>query len=99
VEKKSSRIVIYGHSWGASETVTLSRELAIDGIPVLLTIQVDSGPKRGRNEGAGPGGNADSLTAALVKRKPARGMSKQGAQKKTGAPEGAPVPCVVPVVG
>lgn len=41
-EKKAARIVIYGHSWGASETVTLARRLNQLGIPVLLTIQVDS---------------------------------------------------------
>ena len=41
-EKRSARIIIYGHSWGASETVTLARRLNQLHIPVLLTIQVDS---------------------------------------------------------
>ena len=41
-EKLDARIAIYGHSWGASETVTLARALGREGIPVLLTIQVDS---------------------------------------------------------
>jgi hypothetical protein len=41
-EKRNARVVIYGHSWGASETVTLANELNRDGVPVLLTIQVDS---------------------------------------------------------
>jgi hypothetical protein len=41
-EKNAARIVIYGHSWGASETVTLARRLDQLGIPVLMTIQVDS---------------------------------------------------------
>ena len=41
-EKQSARIIIYGMSWGASESVTLARELQTEGIPVLLTIQVDS---------------------------------------------------------
>jgi hypothetical protein len=49
-EKRNARIVIYGHSWGASETVTLADELNRDGIPVLLTIQVDSVEKRGEND-------------------------------------------------
>jgi hypothetical protein len=49
-EKQQARIVIYGHSWGASETVTLARELGKDGIPVLLTIQVDSITKREQND-------------------------------------------------
>jgi len=41
-EKRNARIIIYGHSWGGSETVTLARKLERDGIPVLLTVQVDS---------------------------------------------------------
>ena len=41
-EKSAARIVIYGHSWGASEAVTLARRLNQLRIPVLLTIQVDS---------------------------------------------------------
>jgi len=53
-EKKLARIVIYGHSWGASESVALSQELAGEGIPVLLTIQVDSVSKRGQNDGLIP---------------------------------------------
>ena len=39
--EKEQASIIYGHSWGASETVTLARELGRRGIPVLLTIQVD----------------------------------------------------------
>ncbi len=49
-EKRDARIVIFGHSWGASETVTLARKLERDGIPVLLTIQVDSVSKIGQND-------------------------------------------------
>ena len=49
-EKHNARIVIFGHSWGASETVTLARKLERDGIPVLLTIQVDSVAKIGQND-------------------------------------------------
>ncbi len=49
-EKLNARIVIYGHSWGASETVALARRLGKDGIPVLLTIQVDSVSKKGQND-------------------------------------------------
>jgi hypothetical protein len=41
-EKSTARIVIYGHSWGASETVAFARRLNTLGIPVLLTVQVDS---------------------------------------------------------
>jgi len=49
-EKKNAHIIIYGHSWGGSETVALARALERDGIPVLLTIQVDSVPKGGTND-------------------------------------------------
>jgi hypothetical protein len=49
-EKKNARIILYGHSWGASEVVTLARELGRQGIPVLLTIQVDSVAKPGEND-------------------------------------------------
>ena len=41
-EKQNARIIIYGHSWGGSEAIDLARELEKDGIPVLLTVQVDS---------------------------------------------------------
>lgn len=44
-ERKHARIIIYGHSWGASETVALARALQRVGIPVLLTIQLDIIPK------------------------------------------------------
>ena len=49
-EKLDSRIAIYGHSWGASETVTLARALGKEGIPVLLTVQVDSITKLGEDD-------------------------------------------------
>jgi len=49
-EKQNARIIIFGHSWGASETVELARQLERDGIPVALTIQVDSVSKFGEND-------------------------------------------------
>jgi hypothetical protein len=49
-EKSAARIVIFGHSWGASETVTLADRLNKLGIPVLLTIQVDSVRKQSQND-------------------------------------------------
>jgi hypothetical protein len=53
-EKESARIIIFGHSWGASETVALARELEREKIPVLLTIQVDSVSKIGENDAVIP---------------------------------------------
>jgi hypothetical protein len=49
-EKQNARIILYGHSWGASESITLARMLEKDGIPVLLTVQVDSIAKRKMND-------------------------------------------------
>jgi hypothetical protein len=49
-EKQNARIILYGHSWGGSESVTLARALERDGIPVLLTLQVDSVSRPGRND-------------------------------------------------
>ncbi|MGB6266270.1 MAG: hypothetical protein WBF56_11040 [Candidatus Acidiferrales bacterium] len=41
-EKRHARIVLYGHSWGGAAAVLLARELDQDGIPVALTVQIDS---------------------------------------------------------
>jgi hypothetical protein len=53
-EKQNARIIIFGHSWGASETVELARQLEKEGIPVVLTIQVDSVSKIGENDAVIP---------------------------------------------
>ena len=53
-EKQNARIIIYGISWGASETLTLARELEKENIPVLLTIQVDSVAKPRQNDAVVP---------------------------------------------
>jgi len=60
-EKRQARIIIYGHSWGASQTVTLARRLEKDGIPVLLTIQVDSVAKGGENDALIPANVAEAV--------------------------------------
>jgi len=49
-EKRKARIILFGHSWGASATVTLARDLRDQGIPVLLTVQVDSVQKMGQKD-------------------------------------------------
>jgi hypothetical protein len=59
-EKRSARIVLYGHSWGASQAVTLAGELEREGIPVLLTVQVDSVPKPGENDRVIPANVAEA---------------------------------------
>ena len=49
-EKRGARILLFGHSWGASAVVTLSRKLERKGIPVTLTVQVDSVAKPFQND-------------------------------------------------
>jgi len=53
-EKQKARIILYGHSWGASEAISLARKLEADGIPVLLTVQIDSVTKFGEDDGIIP---------------------------------------------
>lgn len=47
-EKRQAKIIVYGHSWGASEAVAFAKDLERLGIPVLLTIQIDIVPKPGQ---------------------------------------------------
>ena len=60
-EKEDARIIIYGHSWGATETVVFARELGKRGIPVLLTVQVDSITKPGRDNSMIPANVAKAI--------------------------------------
>jgi hypothetical protein len=53
-EKERAGIIIYGHSWGGSQAVTLAGQLERHGVPVLLTIQVDSVHKPGHNDAVIP---------------------------------------------
>lgn len=50
LEREQANIIIYGHSWGASQTVALARELGRLGIPVRLTVQIDSIAKPGQQD-------------------------------------------------
>jgi hypothetical protein len=49
-EKAAAHIMLFGQSWGASATVMLARELDRAGIPVMLTVQVDSVAKPWQND-------------------------------------------------
>ncbi len=61
-ERAAARIVIYGHSWGASQTVTLAQQLDREKIPVLLTVQVDSVAKSNEiDSGEIPGNVAQAI--------------------------------------
>jgi hypothetical protein len=61
IEKEQAKIIIYGHSWGASETVAFARELGQRGIPVLLTIQMDSIVKPGQEDSTIPPNVANAV--------------------------------------
>ena len=60
-EKAQARIILFGHSWGASAVVMLSRELNRVGIPVLLTVQVDSVAKPWQDDGVIPENVAEAV--------------------------------------
>jgi len=60
-EKQHARIILFGHSWGASATVTLARDLHNLGIPVLLTVQVDSVQKIGQQDEMIPANVAEAM--------------------------------------
>jgi hypothetical protein len=49
-QKRRARILLFGHSWGGSAVVTLSRKLERAGIPVTLTVQIDSVAKPFQND-------------------------------------------------
>lgn len=40
--RRNTTVILFGHSWGASAAIRLARDLEKKGIPVELTIQVDS---------------------------------------------------------
>jgi hypothetical protein len=54
-EKEQARIILFGHSWGASTVVLLARDLNRVGVPVLLTVQVDSVAKMWHDDRIIPG--------------------------------------------
>ena len=51
-EKKRATVILYGHSWGATETVAFARELDKLGVPVALTVQIDTIAKPGHKVSA-----------------------------------------------
>ena len=60
-EKGRAHIILFGHSWGAAAAVLLARELRRNGIPVLLTVQVDSIAKMWQDDAVIP----DNVEAAV----------------------------------
>jgi hypothetical protein len=60
-EKEQVKIILYGHSWGASQALTFARDLQRRGIPVSLTIQIDSVKKFGHDDRTVPGNVAKAV--------------------------------------
>jgi hypothetical protein len=60
-EKTRARIILFGQSWGASAAVVLARELRRQGVPVLLTVQVDSVAKAWQNDSVIPDNVAEAV--------------------------------------
>ena len=60
-EKTQVKIILYGHSWGASEVLAFARELQRRGIPVALTIQIDSVKKFGHDDRTVPANVAKAV--------------------------------------
>ena len=54
-------IILYGHSWGASEAVAVARRLERDGIPILLIVQVDGVSKGGQGDDVIPANVAQAI--------------------------------------
>lgn len=81
-EKKCARIIIYGHSWGASETVAFAKTLEHYSIPVLLTIQLDTVGKWGQHPSRIPS-NVESAINFYQPEGFLRGRSEIAAADKT----------------
>jgi len=47
-ERASARVILYGHSLGGADVVNLAQKLKEIGVPVLLTIQIDSVGRKDR---------------------------------------------------
>lgn len=60
-EIRTARIIIYGHSWGASQTAAFARDLGRRGIPVLLTVQLDIITKHGQKPSVIPSNVASAI--------------------------------------
>jgi hypothetical protein len=60
-EKARAHIILFGHSWGAAAAVLLARDLRREGVPVLLTVQVDSIAKAWQNDAVIPDNVAEAV--------------------------------------
>lgn len=60
-EKARARIILFGHSWGGAAAVLLARDLRRKGVPVILTVQVDSIAKVWQNDSVIPDNVAEAV--------------------------------------
>ena len=60
-EKRHARVIIYGHSWGASETAEFAKELGRHRVPVRLTVQLDIIKKPGQKSAIIPPNVANAI--------------------------------------
>jgi pimeloyl-ACP methyl ester carboxylesterase len=60
-EKDQAHIILFGQSWGAAAVVALARDLNRVGVPVLLTVQVDSVAKLWQNDALIPPNVAEAV--------------------------------------
>lgn len=60
-EKEQAHVMLFGHSWGAAAVVLLARELDRAGVPVMLTVQVDSVAKLWQHDGVIPDNVAEAV--------------------------------------
>ncbi len=59
--RQAARVILYGHSWGASEAVAVARQLERDGVPVQLLAQVDGVSKRQQDDAVIPANVAQAI--------------------------------------
>ncbi len=60
-ERSHAHIVLFGQSWGASAAILLARDLRREGVPVLLTVQVDSVAKPWQNDSIIPANVVEAI--------------------------------------
>lgn len=60
-QRPEASLILFGHSWGGSAVIYLARELEKEGVPVTLTIQVDSVRKHGQDDSVIPSNVAEAV--------------------------------------
>jgi hypothetical protein len=61
INRRHARVILYGHSWGASEADDMARLLQQDGVRVLLLVQVDGVNKHEHDDSIIPANVAQAI--------------------------------------